>query len=64
METIDPARITLRPFELTDAADFFSWASNDQRMKNLKWTALASREQALTTIREICMPHLCYCRSA
>ncbi|OWM82008.1 uncharacterized protein LOC116207159 [Punica granatum] len=57
MEIIDPARITLRPFELTDADDFFSWASDDRVIRNLRWTALASREQALTTVREVCIPH-------
>lgn len=57
METIDPARITLRPFELADAGDFFSWASDDQVVRYLRRTALTLREQALTTISDICIPH-------
>ncbi|PKI31160.1 hypothetical protein CRG98_048447 [Punica granatum] len=53
METIDPARITVRRFELSDADDFFSWASDDRVTRNLMWTPLTSREQLLAVMREV-----------
>ncbi|OWM82006.1 hypothetical protein CDL15_Pgr001579 [Punica granatum] len=53
METIDPARITLRQFALSDADDFFSWASDNRVTRNLMWTPLTSREQLLAIMREV-----------
>ncbi|KAM7274403.1 hypothetical protein ACFE04_029067 [Oxalis oulophora] len=60
MEPDSSNTITLRPFKLTDVDDFFSWASDDQVTKNLRWNSLSSKEEALTFINDKCIPHPWY----
>ncbi|KAK4749550.1 hypothetical protein SAY87_026999 [Trapa incisa] len=57
MEPIDSERITVRPFEPADADDYFSWASDDRVVRNLRRTPLTARDQALATIIDVCIPH-------
>ncbi|KAL2485424.1 Acyl-CoA N-acyltransferases (NAT) superfamily protein [Abeliophyllum distichum] len=54
---MDASRITLRKFRPTDADDLFSWAGDDRVTRNLRWKTLESKQEALTFIREVCMPH-------
>ncbi|KAL2507291.1 Acyl-CoA N-acyltransferase (NAT) superfamily protein [Forsythia ovata] len=54
---MDPSRITLRKFRPTDADDLFSWAGDDQVTRYLRWKTLESKQEALTFIEEVCMPH-------
>lgn len=54
---IDPSRISLRPFKLTDVDDFLLWAGDDQVTQNLRWKTCDSKEEALTFIRDVCIPH-------
>lgn len=57
MEGVDPSAVSLRPFRISDADDFLSFAGDDQVTRFLRWNTLASREEALATIRDVCMPH-------
>lgn len=54
---MDPSRITLRPFDVTDLDDFMVWAGDDQVTQYLRWKTLTSKEEALTFIKEVCIPH-------
>lgn len=54
---IDSSRISLRPFKLTDVDDFMSWAGDDQVTRSLRWKTFTSKEEALTFIKDICIPH-------
>lgn len=54
---VDPSRISLRPFKLTDVDDFLLWAGDDQVTQNLRWKTCDSKEEALTFIRDVCIPH-------
>ncbi|KAK4851065.1 hypothetical protein QYF36_012166 [Acer negundo] len=49
--------ITLRPFKLSDVDDFMIWAGDDQVMRPLRWNTFTSREEALTYIKDVCIPH-------
>ncbi|XP_015875483.2 uncharacterized protein LOC107412264 [Ziziphus jujuba] len=49
--------ITLRPFKLTDADDMLSFAGDDQVTRNLRWKTLTSKDEALTFIKDVCIPH-------
>lgn len=49
--------ITLRPFKLSDVDDMMLWAGDDQVTQNIRMNAFKSREEALTFIREACIPH-------
>lgn len=57
MEGVDPSAVSLRPFRISDADDFLSFAGDDQVTRFMRWNTLASREEALATIRDVCMPH-------
>ncbi|PIN13030.1 hypothetical protein CDL12_14351 [Handroanthus impetiginosus] len=54
---MDPSRITLRPFKLTDADDLLSWAGDDRVTKSGRWKSLTSKEEALTFIEQMCIHH-------
>ncbi|XP_015875457.3 uncharacterized protein LOC107412246 [Ziziphus jujuba] len=49
--------ITLRPFKLTDVDDLLSFAGDDQVTRNLRWKTLTSKDEALTFIKDVCIPH-------
>ncbi|GLT37201.1 hypothetical protein SLA2020_115330 [Shorea laevis] len=55
--SIDLSSITLRPFRLSDVDDFLSWAGDDQVTRNLRWNTFTSKEEALTYIKDVCIPH-------
>ncbi|KAK6929939.1 GNAT domain [Dillenia turbinata] len=50
-------KISLRPFRLSDADDFMSWARDDRVTKYLRWNTITSREEALAHLREVAIPH-------
>lgn len=54
---IDLSRITLRQFKPTDVDDFMSWAGDEQVTRSLRWNTFTSKEEALTYIKDICIPH-------
>ncbi|KAJ1417063.1 GNAT domain [Sesbania bispinosa] len=49
--------INLRPFKLTDVDDFMLMAGDDKVTCHTGWNTFVSRDQALTFIRDVCMPH-------
>ncbi|KAB1202768.1 putative N-acetyltransferase p20 [Morella rubra] len=54
---IDSSRISLRPFNLSDVDDFMLWAGDDQVTQFLRWNSFTSREEALTFIKDVSIPH-------
>ncbi|KAF8388081.1 hypothetical protein HHK36_026747 [Tetracentron sinense] len=54
---MDLSKISLRPFKLSDVDDFMVWASDDQVTKHLRWNSITSREEALTYLKEVAIPH-------
>ncbi|KAJ8765829.1 hypothetical protein K2173_015745 [Erythroxylum novogranatense] len=54
---MDPSRISLRPFKLSDVDDFLKWASDDKVTRYLRWNSITSREEALTYIEKVAIPH-------
>ncbi|KAK8651505.1 hypothetical protein V6N13_141106 [Hibiscus sabdariffa] len=54
---IELSKITLRPFKLEDADDFFLFAGDDEFTMNLRWKTLTSKQEALDHIKDVCIPH-------
>lgn len=54
---MDSSIITLRPFRLTDVDDLLLWAGDDRVTKSIRWKTLTSKDEALTFIKEVCLPH-------
>ncbi|GMN25328.1 hypothetical protein TIFTF001_000895 [Ficus carica] len=54
---INLLEITLRPFNLMDADNLLSYAGDDQVTRNLRWKTLTSKDEALTFIKDVCIPH-------
>ncbi|MBA0740550.1 hypothetical protein Gogos_013745 [Gossypium gossypioides] len=59
---MDPSRISLRRFYLTDVDDFLKWASDDKVTRYLRWNTITSREEALSYLQKVAIPQT-YCRS-
>lgn len=53
----DLSRITLRPFKLSDVDDLMLVVGDDRVSYYTRWNTFDSREQALTFIRDVCIPH-------
>ncbi|KAF3670858.1 putative la-related protein 1-like [Capsicum annuum] len=54
---MDSSRITLRPFKLTDVDDMMLWVGDDRVTRTIRWKTLTSKEEVLTFIKEVCIPH-------
>lgn len=54
---MDSKLITLRPFKLSDADDLMSYAGDDQVTQSLRWKTLTTKDEALTFIKDVCIPH-------
>ncbi|CAK7327076.1 unnamed protein product [Dovyalis caffra] len=54
---MDSSRISLRPFQLSDIDDFLKWASDDRVTRYLRWNSITSREEALTYLEKVAIPH-------
>ncbi|PIA31725.1 hypothetical protein AQUCO_04900191v1 [Aquilegia coerulea] len=54
---ISLSRITLRPFKLSDVDDFMLWATDDRVIKFIRLSKFTSREEALTYLKEVAIPH-------
>lgn len=54
---IELSEIILRPFKLTDVDDLMLYAGDNQVTRNLRWKTLTSKEEALTFIKDVCIPH-------
>ncbi|OVA15508.1 GNAT domain [Macleaya cordata] len=59
---MDPLRITLRPFKLSDIDDYMVWASDEQMIRDTKMKAPSSKEDGLRYLKEVAIPHP-WCRS-
>ncbi|KAL7239332.1 hypothetical protein ACSBR2_005275 [Camellia fascicularis] len=57
MNSSSSSSITLRPFRLTDVDDCLLWSSNNRVTRSIRWNTITSKEEALTFIREVCIPH-------
>ncbi|OMO85686.1 hypothetical protein COLO4_21498 [Corchorus olitorius] len=53
---MDPSRISLRRFQLSDVDDFLKWASDDKVTRYLRWNTITSPEDALTYLEKIAIP--------
>ncbi|KAI3699504.1 hypothetical protein L2E82_43871 [Cichorium intybus] len=51
------SELSIRPFRVTDADDFFSWASDDRVTQYLRWNTIQNREEALKYLKEVVIPH-------
>ncbi|KAL0464492.1 UNVERIFIED_CONTAM: putative N-acetyltransferase YoaA [Sesamum latifolium] len=49
---MDPSRITLRPFKLSDADDMLVWAGDNRVTRSLRWKTLTSKDEALAFIEQ------------
>ena len=47
------SRISVRPFKLSDVADFTSWAGDDRVTRYLRWNTITSREEAVKYLTEV-----------
>ncbi|KAH0726730.1 hypothetical protein KY290_002512 [Solanum tuberosum] len=56
---MDSSRMSLRPFKLTDVDDMMLWAGDDRVTQTIRWNTLTSKEEALTFIKDVCIPHPC-----
>ncbi|CAN1195890.1 Uncharacterized N-acetyltransferase YoaA [Linum perenne] len=54
---MEPSRITLRPFKLSDVDDFLKYASDDRVTRYMRWNSMTSREEALTHLETVAIPH-------
>lgn len=54
---MDPSRISLRPFNLSDVDDFLLWASDDRVTRYLRWDTITSREEALAYLEKVAIPN-------
>lgn len=51
------SRISLRPFRLSDAGDFLTWAGDGKVTRSLRWNTITTREDALMYIQQVAIPH-------
>ncbi|KAK9992656.1 hypothetical protein SO802_027641 [Lithocarpus litseifolius] len=54
---MDSSRLFLRPFKHSDVDDFLKWASDDRVTRYLRWDSITSREEALTYLEKVAIPH-------
>ncbi|XAR54692.1 hypothetical protein NMG60_11029942 [Bertholletia excelsa] len=54
---MDQTRISLRPFSLSDADDFLSWANDERVTQFLRWGPVKSRDEALKYLQEVVITH-------
>ena len=59
---MDSESLTLRPFRVSDVDDLMLWAGDEQVTRTIRWKTITSKEEALTFIKEVCIPHH-FCRS-
>ncbi|PWA63576.1 hypothetical protein CTI12_AA180910 [Artemisia annua] len=53
----NPPELSIRPFELTDADDFLSWASDERVTKYLRWNTITNKQEAIKYLKERVIPH-------
>lgn len=54
---VNLSRITLRPFKLSDVEDLMLVVGDDRVTNYTRWNTFISREQAMTYIQDVCIPH-------
>ncbi|XP_060218073.1 uncharacterized protein LOC132645233 [Lycium barbarum] len=53
---MESSRISLRAFRETDVDDVMTWISDDRVTRAIRWDTLNSKQEALTFIKEVCIP--------
>ncbi|KFK39550.1 hypothetical protein AALP_AA3G258600 [Arabis alpina] len=54
---MEPTRISLRPFNLSDAEDVLKWAGDDDVTRYLRWASVKTLEEAQQHILTKAIPH-------
>ncbi|GAB2294832.1 hypothetical protein Dimus_029025 [Dionaea muscipula] len=54
---MDSSKVSLRGFTLSDVDDFLKYAGDDRVARYLTWDPITSKEEALSFLREIVLPH-------
>lgn len=54
---MNSSRISVRPFNLSDANDFLRWAGDDRVTRYLRWNTITSKEEALNYLEKVAIPH-------
>ncbi|WCJ24298.1 Acyl-CoA N-acyltransferases (NAT) superfamily protein [Euphorbia peplus] len=54
---MDPSKISLRPFKLSDANDFLKWSGDEQVARSVRWDAVKTKEEALKHLEKKVIPH-------
>ncbi|GAV89945.1 Acetyltransf_3 domain-containing protein [Cephalotus follicularis] len=54
---MDAARISLRPFKVSDVDDFLKWGGDNRVTRYLRWDTISSREEALAYLEKVAIPH-------
>ncbi|KAL6970439.1 hypothetical protein U1Q18_030139 [Sarracenia purpurea var. burkii] len=54
---MDSSRISLRPFKVSDAEDFLSWAKDERVTHYLRWGPITTTEDAVKYLKEVAIPH-------
>ncbi|KAH0678589.1 hypothetical protein KY284_019674 [Solanum tuberosum] len=57
---MESSRISLRPFRLTDVDDILLWVGDDRVTRFIRWDTLSTKEEALSFIKEVCIPQPWY----
>ncbi|KAL4312122.1 hypothetical protein GQ457_01G008410 [Hibiscus cannabinus] len=53
---MDPSRISLRAFRLSDVDNFLNWATDDKVTRYLRWNTISSREEASSYLEKVAIP--------
>ncbi|KAF2285405.1 hypothetical protein GH714_003574 [Hevea brasiliensis] len=54
---MDPSRISLRPFKLSDVDDFLKWAGDEKVTRYMRRNPITSREEAAEHIAKVAIAH-------
>ncbi|KAL6956515.1 hypothetical protein U1Q18_042435 [Sarracenia purpurea var. burkii] len=54
---MDSSKISLRPFKVSDADDFLSWAKDERVTHYLRWGPITTGEDAVKHLKEVAIPH-------
>ncbi|KAH0637149.1 hypothetical protein KY289_037064 [Solanum tuberosum] len=54
---MDNTRISLRPFNISDANNLFTWANDENVTYYLRWNTITSIEAARNYIQQVVIPH-------
>ncbi|CAK9318650.1 unnamed protein product [Citrullus colocynthis] len=55
--SMNSSRISVRPFNLSDANDFLRWTGDDRVTRYLRWNTITCKEEALNYLKKVAIPH-------